>query len=335
MPDKKPRRKRGDPPIRTIDYTVAENGCWVWNWAVHPKGYALIGRAGRSTWAHRISYEMANGPIPPGMVIRHLCGNPSCVNPAHLRAGTLQENARDMVAAGVQGAQKLRPADAAAIRRRYARGGISRRELARRYGVHPVTIEEVIAHATFYDPNYTPPRPKTRPAAVIPDAEQARQIRQLYGNDRKTLQEIADQLGIKLRVVSQIVRNRLCYDPDYAAPERRAVNQKLTLSQAEEIREKIRQGAAMAALAQEYGVGYGTISRIKTGQSHTGIERPRRPRAKKRRKRKVRPTLLSCNGPALTGKAMQAARRQEQAAQRAAAQAAQQQAEQDEQQAAD
>lgn len=34
--------------------------------------------------AHRVAYERGNGPIPAGMVVRQRCGNPKCVNPAHL-----------------------------------------------------------------------------------------------------------------------------------------------------------------------------------------------------------------------------------------------------------
>lgn len=320
MPELKPRRRRNDPPVRAIDYTVAANGCWVWNWAVHQKGYAYVQWQGRSALAHRASYEMSKGPIPPGMVLRHLCGNPSCVNPAHLKAGTLQENARDMVGAGVQGNQKLTPAEVAEIRRRYAAGGISRPELARQYRVKPATIEEVITHITFYDPNYTPPRPRAKGSAADFDPALARQIRQIYSAAEQSQRELADQFGVSRMMVARIVGNEVCPDPDYTYPDRRAVNQRLTYGQAAEIRGKIRQGAAVAALAREYGVGYGIVARIKAGQSHTGLPRPK-PRGRQAQRRpevKIRPTLLSINGPALTGKEMQAERLREQAAQRAA-----------------
>jgi len=42
--------------------------------------------------AHRVSYELANGPIPAGMVIDHACHRPSCVRPSHLRAVTQKQN---------------------------------------------------------------------------------------------------------------------------------------------------------------------------------------------------------------------------------------------------
>lgn len=42
--------------------------------------------------AHRFAYELANGPIPDGLEIDHLCRNRKCVNPAHLQAVSHREN---------------------------------------------------------------------------------------------------------------------------------------------------------------------------------------------------------------------------------------------------
>ncbi len=58
---------------------------------------------------------MANGPVPPGLMVRHfVCGNRSCVNVEHLRLGTHQDNmddrARDgRTAFGDRNASRLYP----------------------------------------------------------------------------------------------------------------------------------------------------------------------------------------------------------------------------------
>lgn len=66
--------------------------CWPWTASLTRGGYGHIGVGGRMIRAHRFSYEVANGPIPDGMVIDHTCRNPICVNPAHLRACTQKQN---------------------------------------------------------------------------------------------------------------------------------------------------------------------------------------------------------------------------------------------------
>ncbi len=71
-------------------------GCWEWTAAVNHGGYGLFQYTSRSCRrAHRVSYELAYGPIPKGMVVMHKCDNPPCVNPDHLELGTMADNNRD------------------------------------------------------------------------------------------------------------------------------------------------------------------------------------------------------------------------------------------------
>jgi hypothetical protein len=54
----------------------------------------------RNWRAHRVAFVLNGGTFADGNFCLHSCHNPCCCNPAHLRAGTPQDNSTDMVEAG-------------------------------------------------------------------------------------------------------------------------------------------------------------------------------------------------------------------------------------------
>jgi hypothetical protein len=76
-----------DPKERFLSYVDIKTDveCWEWRGVKNSSGYGQFFMPGRSKpMAHRFSYELFVGEIPPGLVMDHLCRNKSCVNPRHL-----------------------------------------------------------------------------------------------------------------------------------------------------------------------------------------------------------------------------------------------------------
>ena len=67
-------------------------GHLLWAAYLNAHGYGQFRIGGSAHYAHRVSYVIANGPIPVGMVLDHLCRTPACVAPLHLEAVTQAEN---------------------------------------------------------------------------------------------------------------------------------------------------------------------------------------------------------------------------------------------------
>lgn len=81
--------------------TDPATGCILWTGATHDaRGYCRMGVARRMRYVHILAWELVNGPVPQGMVLRHSCDTPPCLNVAHLKPGTQRENIADMFTRG-------------------------------------------------------------------------------------------------------------------------------------------------------------------------------------------------------------------------------------------
>lgn len=136
-----------------------ESGCILWNGQFSEGGYGVIsyktGRTGNSVRANRVAYELMVGPIQDGLFVLHRCDNPPCINPTHLFLGTVADNSKDMVVKG-RSARGERHGSAAVtestvleLRERYRQGGISKRSLAREYGIGESALAHILKRRSW------------------------------------------------------------------------------------------------------------------------------------------------------------------------------------------
>ena len=135
------------PAKQGIAFNIDDNGCF--NCISHAPcggGYVMIRMHGKRRSMHRHVYEECYGEIPVGMLIRHSCDNPKCINPEHLLLGTVMDNTRDKIERGRQAKgtdfpnAKLTQSDVIAIRndtKSY------HKDLAAKYGISRVKITKI------------------------------------------------------------------------------------------------------------------------------------------------------------------------------------------------
>jgi hypothetical protein len=142
------RRKRSIPLAIRFWSKVDKSGeHWIWTGSLFAEsGYGLFHINGKPVGAHRVAWELTNGPIPEGDVIRHTCDIKPCVRPFHLLNGTQKDNIHDAITRGrnphgvTHGNAKLTPDLVRYIR---ANPDIPSREIAQQCGVSKTTILDV------------------------------------------------------------------------------------------------------------------------------------------------------------------------------------------------
>lgn len=84
---------RFDTPEESyVARTVRQGDCLVWVGRRDEHGYGQMRVNKRTVKVHRFAWELKVGPIPPGVVLDHICHNPSCSNIEHLRLATRSQN---------------------------------------------------------------------------------------------------------------------------------------------------------------------------------------------------------------------------------------------------
>jgi len=135
-----------------LDNCIPEpnSGCWLWDGPAHHRfGYGKIGHSRRKyDPSHRASYMVFKGPVPAGLLVRHACDNPHCVNPDHLVLGTPADNMDDMVQRGrslygSRNPQAVLTEEIVLTIKSMLAAGVQQKTIAAQYGVWQSAISKI------------------------------------------------------------------------------------------------------------------------------------------------------------------------------------------------
>jgi hypothetical protein len=126
---------------RRVDLSRASAECWPWLGSTNKDGYGIAKFGRVRTTAHRVAKMLHDDvqTLPTGIVVRHVCNNPPCCNPAHLLLGTQKDNAVDRnlanrQASGERNGRAKLSADLVSVIRTLSAQGMKVREIANLLG---------------------------------------------------------------------------------------------------------------------------------------------------------------------------------------------------------
>jgi len=130
--------------------------CWQWIAGKELDGYGMfnvgIENGGKTRRAHVVSLSFVLSRMPA--YVMHVCDNPACIRPSHLKEGTHVENVADRVrknrsAKGEKQAKaKLKEVDVKVIRARRSRGEKCAL-IAKDFGVTAETVGHIYSRRTW------------------------------------------------------------------------------------------------------------------------------------------------------------------------------------------
>jgi hypothetical protein len=197
---------------KKVEFYVNENGCHICTSHSKDKnGYCYYRIDKKTGKLHRKIYMDNHGPIPKGMLIRHTCDTPSCINPKHLLLGTILDNARDMVDRNRQakgeaaGAAVLTEAQVIEI---IADENSFYEELARKYNVTASTIQGIRRGDTWK--HLARPNGVEGPRDVLKGEKHAQakltkeQVVEIIENNTLTHQELGNLYNVSSALITRI-----------------------------------------------------------------------------------------------------------------------------------
>jgi hypothetical protein len=138
--------------LKRIDKYVdkSQSDCWIWTGGYFPDGYPGIWFDNHAWRGNRLMCALKHGYRDSKWSALHSCDNPKCINPDHLRWGTVSDNSADMVARNRSCKNDKNPSakltieqvkEIIALKKQGARSVI----LAEIYGVRRQTIQSIYA----------------------------------------------------------------------------------------------------------------------------------------------------------------------------------------------
>ena len=106
------------------------------------------GRVDGEVMVHRWIYKRDVGELSSDEVVRHLCHNPSCIEPSHLAKGSQKDNVQDSIRDGRWDPpnKKITREIAEEIREKYKKGKKTQAEIGKKYGLSAVAVSLIVNH---------------------------------------------------------------------------------------------------------------------------------------------------------------------------------------------
>jgi hypothetical protein len=228
--------------------TASEDDCWLWKAGKTSAGYGAFYVQRRQILAHRLAIELHTGTaVPKGVVVRHKCDNPACVNPSHLVTGSQRDNVHDAITRG----RSAKP---------------------------PVHSGENHWRARFPD--------RVLKGSDVPSAKLTEgdvlNIRQLRMSGA-AITDLATSYELDFSTVADICNGKTwkhVFDLDgcptieslLSVPGNRTPGAKITAEDAAKIKELLNSGLTGREIARMYGVHFATISDIRTGKTWKAVK---------------------------------------------------------------
>lgn len=204
---------------RFFTYVRKGDGCWEWTAVrLNKKASRAYGRFTihrRQYLAHRVSWTISNGPIPPLLGVLHRCDNPQCVNPDHLFLGTHVDNMRDMwnkgkgaPATGDRNGSRTHPervprGDASGARKHPER--IPRGD-SHGLRIHPEARATGMRNGAYTHPEHRP-KGESHGCSVL-TWDKVREIREKYKPQKYSSYRLALEYKVSRSTIGFIVRNK-------------------------------------------------------------------------------------------------------------------------------